>query len=551
MRNKIVQLIIAAILAVPAFVAEAAIQLPQTGQTTCFDTNGDPRACAGTGEDGEKLAGVAWPSPRFTDNGDGTVADNLTGLIWSLHANAPDLALVSPCAGAENDMTWQEALNFITCLNETGYLTFSDWRLPNLNELESMVHAGVADSSVFLNASGFGNADPNKEVQSSTYWTSTSDVGDSLSAWDVSLNTGDFPFSSVKNDAVNTRGVWPVRGTSTAPAQLWRTGQAQCFNAGGVEIPSCVGTGQDGEKLAGAAWPVPRFQSNVAVTFAVDRLTGFTWPIDTQTPGPAACANSGSVSITWQEALDHVQCLNTNAFLGITDWRLPNRKELRSLVDYSAGAPALPAGNPFVNEPGNTFWSSTTNFALPDRAWTINMFDGSLNGAGKDLPLQVWPVSGPDAAAPAVTVNAIASPTRVTTQTVSGTVEAGIVPVVTVNTAATAGAVEVAGANWSCVISGLTAGVNDITVTATDPAGNANAATTSLTIILSDGSFSGTGTVTAADALKALRIAVGLVTPTAEDTLRGDCAPLGAPDGSIDVNDALLILQKAVGLVNF
>ena len=51
--------------------------------------------------------------------------------------------------------------------------------------------------------------------------------------------------------------------------------------------------------------------------------------------------------------------------------------------------------------------------------------------------------------------------------------------------------------------------------------------------------------------LKALRIAVGLVTPTAEERLRGDVAPLGAPDDRIDVSDALLILKKAVGLVSF
>lgn len=567
MFNKLSKLItITAILAAPSHsFAAGAVQLPQTGQTSCFDTNGNPRLCAGTGEDGEKLAGVAWPAPRFTDNGNGTVGDNLTGLIWSRHANAPDLALgANVCPNAESDMTWQQALDFIACLNTISFAGFADWRLPNVNELESMVNAESADPSVYLNANGFGNANPVKQVQSSDYWSSTTDAGDPLSAWDVSFRTGDLPFSSLKNDAVNTRGVWPVRGASTGPAVLWQTGQTKCVDAAGAELISCGGTGQDGEKLAGAAWPVPRFQANIGQTFAVDRLTGLTWAIDTRTPGPPACPLSGSaLGITWQEALDHVKCLNQNAFLGITDWRMPNRKELRSLVDYSRNLPALQAGNPFTDGAGNPllggpFWSSTTDATDPQkrRAWTVNMSDGSLSGAGKGgVQISVWPVSGPDAGAPVLTMNPLTGLSGVTTQTVSGTVEAGLIPVVTVNTAATVGTVTVTDSNWSAVISGLTAGVNNITVTASDPAGNGSTVTGVITIILPDGSFTGTGTVTVADALKSLRISVGLSAPTAEEMLHGDVAPLvngkPSPDGRIDLFDALLTLKKAVGLVSF
>ena len=51
--------------------------MPKTGQTTCY----------ATGDDGDLEKGVAWPNPRFTDNGNGTVTDNLTGLIWLKNAN--------------------------------------------------------------------------------------------------------------------------------------------------------------------------------------------------------------------------------------------------------------------------------------------------------------------------------------------------------------------------------------------------------------------------------------------------------------------------------
>ena len=67
--------------------------VPQTGQTECWDGNVVPVIipCGGIGHDGYLRKGVKAPSPRFTDNGDGTVADNLTGLIWLQTANCSDL----------------------------------------------------------------------------------------------------------------------------------------------------------------------------------------------------------------------------------------------------------------------------------------------------------------------------------------------------------------------------------------------------------------------------------------------------------------------------
>ena len=61
------------------------VVLPQTGQTTCWDEDGaELTSCDGTGQDGDILAGANWPTPRFKDNGDGTMTDNLTGLMLSL-----------------------------------------------------------------------------------------------------------------------------------------------------------------------------------------------------------------------------------------------------------------------------------------------------------------------------------------------------------------------------------------------------------------------------------------------------------------------------------
>lgn len=88
-----------------ALAASSAILLPQTGQTKCYNSTGTEIGCDGTGQDGDIQAGVPWPNPRFTDNGYGTVTDNLTELQWTKDANL---------AGTK---TWQEALDYVTAMN--------------------------------------------------------------------------------------------------------------------------------------------------------------------------------------------------------------------------------------------------------------------------------------------------------------------------------------------------------------------------------------------------------------------------------------------------
>ena len=76
-------LILTTLLFVMSGIANGApVDLPRTGQTTCYAENGTVINCASTGQDGDTLTGVAWPVPRFTDNGDQTITDNLTGLMW-------------------------------------------------------------------------------------------------------------------------------------------------------------------------------------------------------------------------------------------------------------------------------------------------------------------------------------------------------------------------------------------------------------------------------------------------------------------------------------
>ena len=122
---------------------------------------------------------------------------------------------------------------------------------------------------------------------------------------------------------------------------------------------------------------------------------------------------------------------------------------------------------------------------------------------------------------------------------------------VTATGTAVVGPVTVNGSLWSCPLSGLPPG--DTTITATVNVGGAVTTRTAvITVIPPDGNLKLTGTPDISDALRAMRISVGLVQPTFNDLLHGDVAPVvngaSAPDGKIDISDALSILRKSVGL---
>ena len=135
------------LVALPAVAVAGTVNLAQTGQTTCYDTAGTLIPCSGTGQDGEIQAGVSWPGSRFTDHGNGTMTDGLTGLMWTKDANAPGPAACTPAKTKK----WQEALDFAACLNTNAYLGHTDWRLPNVNELETLVNAEEANTATWLN----------------------------------------------------------------------------------------------------------------------------------------------------------------------------------------------------------------------------------------------------------------------------------------------------------------------------------------------------------------------------------------------------------------
>jgi len=192
-----------------------------TGQTRCYDAIGREIDCQGSGQDAEFLRGAPWPLPRFETQG-AVAVDHATGLSWTIDANIG----VFPC-------TWREAFAQIAELNQQQYGGYGDWRLPNRNELRSLVsyqakNPALPDGRPFVN------------VFLGWYWSSTTAAINPSYAWSVHLE-GARMFYGRKNQECL---VWPVRGTGNG--LLPSTGQQQCFDGDGGAI-ECSGTVQDGD----------------------------------------------------------------------------------------------------------------------------------------------------------------------------------------------------------------------------------------------------------------------------------------------------------------
>ena len=288
------------------------------------------------------------------------MADNLTGLIW---LKAPGSTMRS----------WNDALTFTGNLNACEN---TDWRLPNVLELESLINLGQAGSASWLARPENGFVD----IAGNKYWSSTTASSETEKAWVID-------FSDNGRDMVNKSLSYltlPVRGvTDGSPAKLWRTGQ----------IASYV-TEDDGDLKRGIGWPSPRFH-DLGNETVKDNLTSLIWTANANTPGPTACG-PGVAKISYDSYL-FVQCLNNYSYLGHNDWRVPNRKELQSLIDHSQSNPALPAGNPFTGVGSGTYWSSDTYINQCNLGWAIDMNTGLVTEAYKNPTnaLHVWPVRGP------------------------------------------------------------------------------------------------------------------------------------------------------------
>jgi arylsulfatase A-like enzyme len=286
-----------------------------TGQLNCYDDAGGSTIAAPT--PGAAFAGqdaqYDGRQPDYIDNGDGTVTDVNTGLMWQ---QTPDLV---------NKSTWTNAVT--NAVNQTtgGY---SDWRLPSLKELYSLIdftgETGQSEANAvpYIDTAYFdfvyGDTNTERYIDAQ-YWTSTEYVG------------------------LTMAGDETVFGVNFADGRI--KGYPK-FKGGGAENLSFVRYVRGNTEYG-----INDFSDNGNGT-VIDHATGLMWQ-----------KGDSVVTQNWEQALAYAEGLE---LAGYRDWRLPNAKELQSIVDYTraplvTGTAAIDTNYFDVTETESYFWTSTTH----------------------------------------------------------------------------------------------------------------------------------------------------------------------------------------------
>ncbi|MCI0435770.1 MAG: DUF1566 domain-containing protein, partial [Gemmatimonadetes bacterium] len=178
-----------------------------TGQTTCWDTAGTVIPCAGTGHDGDIQAGATL---AYTDNGDGTITDTNTGRMWEKLSDDGSIHDI------DTFYTWANAFaGKVAALNSGGFAGYTDWRVPNVKELQSIVNYENLNPTVspaFNNGCISGCTVTTCSCTSTFgfYWSSSTFAGGPGLAWTVGFFIGN-------TERVDKAGIALVRAVRGGP----------------------------------------------------------------------------------------------------------------------------------------------------------------------------------------------------------------------------------------------------------------------------------------------------------------------------------------------
>jgi len=308
-----------------------------TGQTECYDDTGAEITCPAAGEAfyGQD-AQYTGNTPSFTDNGDGTITDNATGLMWQ---QSPDSDGDGDIDAADK-LTYDEAVAGASTLTLGGY---TDWRLSTIKELYSLIDFRGIDPS------GYNGTDtswliPFIDTEYFDFAYGDTSAGERII---------DAQYASItKYVATTMGGDETMFGVNFADGRIKGYGLTLFGSDKTFLVIYVRGNSEYGQN---------DFSDNGDGTIT-DNATGLIWAQD----------DSGA-GLNWKEALAWVAQKNAENYLGYKDWRLPNVKELQSIVDYtrspattgSAALDPLFNATAITNEAGATdypcYWSSTTH----------------------------------------------------------------------------------------------------------------------------------------------------------------------------------------------
>jgi hypothetical protein len=325
--KRLLRISIAVLIVILFCSAAHAYKLPDTGQAKCYRTVSpfDEISCSGTGQDGEFNINPI----SYTDNGNGTVTDNNTSLVWQRCTVGQNND--ATCSGTATTFTWdlaQPACGDLTLGNK------SDWRVPSKKELISIVDYSVAYPGPTIKKAYFPNTIAGS---SSLYWTSTQLASDSTKAWYTSFDYGSV-YNTGKSAGYYVRC---VRGDTTA----------QSFTPNG-----------DGT--------------------VTDNRTGLIWQKCSAGQNETTCSGT-ALRYNWNDALNYC---NSRSLANQTDWRLPSAKEFESLTHDTIFNPSVDTNFPNTDY-AHYWWSSTTSSSSPAFVWYVAFGGGSVVSSGDKDPL--------------------------------------------------------------------------------------------------------------------------------------------------------------------
>jgi hypothetical protein len=313
-----------------------------TAQSKCYNANGEITCPAPGAAFYGQDAQFTGHAPSYTLSANGVlVVDNVTGLTWER----------SPDTNGDGSLTKSDKLNYTNAVAHcaahaaANYQGYSDWHLPSIKELYSLIQFNGTDPSGY----------PGTDTSGLTPFINTAYFQFAYGDTSAGERIIDSQYAS-SNLYVDTSSEQKLFGVNFADGRI--KGYGLVVN--GTEktfFVQCVRGGDD----VGAGYGINAFVDNGDQTIT-DQATGLMWS-----------KSDSAAGMNWQEALAWVQTQNAQNYLGHSDWRLPNAKELQSILDYtrspgtsnSAAIAAIFNATSFTNEGGQTdwpwYWTSTTH----------------------------------------------------------------------------------------------------------------------------------------------------------------------------------------------
>lgn len=302
--------------------------LLDTDQVHCYAQDGCRISCQGSGQDASYKKRRRQWGRDRFQVFDDVVKDTVMAAVWSRDANP-----------AEFPLTWQEALQFVADMRARRAHGYDNWQLPSRRLLFSLISHQHRNPALL-------QGHPFTNIFTGYCWTADSCRRLPDQAWYIHLGGGRI-HRGMKHGSYL---VLPVSSQEAVAADSERS------NSDRFSADNCC---------------------------VRDSRTGLIWLRD---------AGFSGRKLTWPAALEGVRALNGKAAGGFRDWRLPNIRELESLVDIGSHSPALAAGHPFVNI-RDAYWSSTTSVYETRYAWTLYSRDGIVGvGFKAHEEFYAWPV---------------------------------------------------------------------------------------------------------------------------------------------------------------